>query len=442
MTQPKPATSALPAIELIPLHGAIVTQQPITLDVLVRITPPAIALTTDRLPLNLSLAIDRSGSMRGQKMHYAREAARFAIENLLPCDRISVVLFDDRIETLVPSTLATDKHALLEQVRHVHSRGSTALHAGWVEGGVQVSQYLNPAQLNRVIVLSDGLANVGETRPDAIASDVHGLGQRGVSTTTLGIGDDYSEDLLAAMARSGDGNFFHIESADQLPSIFETELSGLAATLGQRVSLGLQPAQGVVVMDVLNDFEQTATQRYKLPNLMVGSPIQVVVRLQVPALSQSGELMQVRLAWDDAERPGRQVLRAGLELPMVSAEQFSDFPADAAVQEQVALLMAARARREAIQYSDRGDYAAASASLSQVRLNMAAMAPSEALLEEQAILQDLEVDYLSGNVASARKKAFSQSFNMSRTGKSKPRRSMDARDARDAKDDKSSPDSH
>ncbi|MGB6015868.1 MAG: VWA domain-containing protein, partial [Nodosilinea sp.] len=307
MTQPKPATSALPAIELIPLHGAIVTQQPITLDVLVRITPPAIALTTDRLPLNLSLAIDRSGSMRGQKMHYAREAARFAIENLLPCDRISVVLFDDRIETLVPSTLATDKHALLEQVRHVHSRGSTALHAGWVEGGVQVSQYLNPAQLNRVIVLSDGLANVGETRPDAIASDVHGLGQRGVSTTTLGIGDDYSEDLLAAMARSGDGNFFHIESADQLPSIFETELSGLAATLGQRVSLGLQPAQGVVVMDVLNDFEQTATQRYKLPNLMVGSPIQVVVRLQVPALSQSGELMQVRLAWDDAERPGRQV---------------------------------------------------------------------------------------------------------------------------------------
>ena len=61
--------------------------------------------------------------MRGQKMHYAREAARFAVENLLPCDRLSVVLFDDRIETLVPSTLATDKHSLLEKLRHVHSRG-------------------------------------------------------------------------------------------------------------------------------------------------------------------------------------------------------------------------------------------------------------------------------------------------------------------------------
>ena len=83
MTQPKPAQ---PSIELIPLHGAMVTQQPMTLDVLVRITPPAVTLKADRVPLNLSLAIDRSGSMQGQKMHYAREAARFAVENLLPCD--------------------------------------------------------------------------------------------------------------------------------------------------------------------------------------------------------------------------------------------------------------------------------------------------------------------------------------------------------------------
>ena len=424
MTQSKPAQ---PTLELIPLHGAIATQQPVTLDVLVRITPPAIAPQADRVPLNLSLAIDRSGSMQGQKMHYAREAARFAVQNLLPCDRISVVLFDDRIETLVPSTLATDKNTLLEQLSRVHARGSTALHAGWVEGGVQVSQYLNPAQLNRVIVLSDGLANVGETRVDAIATDVHGLAQHGVSTTTLGIGDDYSEDLLAAMARSGDGNFFHIESADQLPTIFETELSGLAATLGQRVSLGVKPCKGIKVLEVLNDFELTDTRRYKLPNLMVGAPIQVVVRLQVPALERSRELMQVRLAWDDAEQPGRQVLRAELELPLVSAEQFSDFPANPAVQEQVALLMAARARREAVMYSDRGDYAAAGMSLANARMEMAAMAPSAALLEEQSILEDLEADYQSGNVTSARKKAFSQSFNLSRSGKSKPRRSMDSK---------------
>lgn len=428
MTQPQ---STLPTLELIPLYKAIATQQPMTLDVLVRITPPATTLKVDRLPLNLSLVIDRSGSMQGSKMHYAREAAGFAVQHLLPSDRVSVVLFDDCVETLVPSTLATDKHALLEQLRHAQARGSTDLHGGWVEGGVQVSQFLNPAQLNRVIVLSDGLANVGETRLDAIASDVHGLAQRGVSTTTLGIGDDYGEDLLAAMARSGDGNFFHIESADQLPTIFETELSGLAATLGQRVSLGFKPGHGTTVMDVLNDLEQTDTQRYKLPNLMAGSPLQVVVRLQVPALSQSRKLMQVRLAWDDPARQQRQVLQAELKLPLVSSEQLSHFPADPAVQAQTALLMAARARREAVLYSDQGDYEAAAASLGNARMAMACMAPLSEdfdcvadLAEEQSALEALEADYRNGNVASARKKALSQSFNLSRTGKSQPRRSL------------------
>lgn len=424
MTQTQPA---IPTVELIPLHGAIAAQQPMTLDVLVRITPPTMQLDTNRTPLNLSLVIDRSSSMRGTKMHYAREAARFAIENLLPCDRISVVLFDDRIETLVPSTLATDKNTLLEKVRHVHSRGSTALHAGWLEGGVQVSQYLNPAQLNRIIILSDGLANVGETRPDAIAHDVHGLAQRGVSTTALGIGNDYSEDLLAAMARSGDGNFFHIASPDQLPEIFETELSGLSATLGQRVSLGVEPQSGVTVMEVLNDLDQTDTQRYKLPNLVVGAPIHVVVRLQVPALSKNTELLKVRLAWNIPNQKRRQVLRTGLTLPVVSVEQFRDFPAHETVQEQVALLMAARARREAIRLTDRGDYAAAHASLQSARLAMPCSgAPSSAIKEEQKILEDLEADYQSGNVSSARKKALSQSYNLSRRGMSQPRRSMDS----------------
>ena len=182
--------------------------QPLTLDVLVRITPPTLPSDQARSPLNLSLVIDRSGSMGGPKIQQACEAACFAVENLRPCDRLSVVLFDDRIETLIPSTFATDKQALLTKIRQVNARGSTALHAGWVEGGIQVSQYLNPAHLNRVILLSDGQANVGETRPDAIANDVHGLAQRGVSTTTLGIGQGYHEDLLAAMASSGDGNFF------------------------------------------------------------------------------------------------------------------------------------------------------------------------------------------------------------------------------------------
>jgi Ca-activated chloride channel family protein len=245
-----------------------------------------------------------------------------------------------------------------------------------------------------------------------------------VSTTTLGAGNDYSEDLMEAMARSGDGNFYHIESPKQLPDIFQTELNGLSATVGHRVSLGLKPKHGAVVKDVLNDFDLTSTQRYKLPNLVLGSPINVVMRLQIPALEATTDLCDIRLAWDDPNQPKRQVLRASFSMPVVKAEQMGDFPAVADVQEQVALLMAARAREEAIQYSDRGDRVQAMASLRNAQTFMAACPPSAMLAEESIALEDLEARYSEGDIASARKLSKAQRYNLQRSRPSQ-RKSQD-----------------
>ncbi|MGF1458757.1 MAG: VWA domain-containing protein [Leptolyngbyaceae cyanobacterium] len=422
-----PASFTLPTIELLPLYGAIAVQRAMTLDVLIRITPQNRPQATARSPLNLSLVIDRSGSMSGPKIEQAIAAACFAVENLLPSDRLSVVLFCDRVETLIPSTLATDKPALLQTIRQIRAGGSTALHAGWVEGGLQAGQYLNPHQLNRIVVLSDGKANVGETYPDAIADDVHGLAQRGISTSTLGIGQGYNEDLLAAMAASGDGNFFHIESADQLPEIFETELSGLTATLGQQVTLDIQPQHGAKVLDVLNDFDRTATQQYQLPNLVIGAPINVVARLQVPALTTPTNLLTVQLSWHDVQASGRLTANNELTLPVVTAEQFSDFPANPTVQEQVALLMVARARQEAIAHSDAGNLGAATSALQSAQRALKAMPMSPNTAAEQAALDDLEQDYARGDTMRARKKALSQAYNLSRRGASNPRSSMESK---------------
>lgn len=412
MTTP---SSPLPRLELIPMHAAIASHRSTTLDILIKILPPLVAPTTDRPALNLGLALDRSGSMQGAKLDYAKQAACFAVENLLPSDRISLVLFDTDVETPVPNTLATDKGPILDKIRRVQAGSSTALHAGWVEGGIQVSQYLNPEHLNRVILLSDGLANVGETRLDAIATDVHGLAQRGVSTTAMGVGTDYDENLLEAMARSGDGNFYHIESPAQLPALFESELMGLSATLGRQVTLRLNPQNGTVIKDVLNDFDQAPDGDYKLPNLAIGSPIYVVVRLQLPALSQAQDLCQVHLAWSDPNQPARQHLQAALSIPVVQAEQLSDFPANAEVQEQLALLMAARARKEAIECADRGDYAAADQALGQAQEMFAAMPASPAMMGEVSALGDLQADFSSGNLASARKKALYQRYDLQRS---------------------------
>ena len=404
-----------PTLSLIPMYAAVAAGRSMTLDVLVKIMPPTVERSVQRPPLNLGLVLDRSGSMSGAKIDYARQAVAYAIKQLLPSDRLSLTLFDTQVKTEIPSTLATDKQKLLDIVRHIRTGSSTALHAGWVNGGMQVSQYLNPEHLNRVVLLSDGLANVGETRPDAIARDVHGLMERGVTTTTLGVGADYDEDLLEAMARSGDGNFFHIDSPDQLPEIFDTELQGLVGTVGHSVELSLTPLREATLSNVLNDLAKTPAGALKLPNLTVGSPLNIMVRLRVPALAEGSQVLQVKLAWQTPQQTEVYSLSGALHLDVVNPEQMSDFPANPDVEAQVALLMAARARQEAIRFADRGDWVGAASALRESSVMLSAMPASPAIADELAAVQELTSDFETGEKSLARKRAKYQAYNLSRS---------------------------
>lgn len=229
-------------------------------------------------------------------MDYARKAAIYAVEQLKENDRVSITIYDDQVEVLVPNILATNKTQIIEKIKRIHSRGYINLYEGWLERSKQVSQKYSSERLNRVIMLSDGLANKGETNPDVICTDVHGLMQHGVSTSTMGIGDDFNEDLMEAMAKSGDGNYYYIESPDSLPAIFQSESQGIMATIGSKVSLGIEPSKNVEVLDVFNDLNQTMYGRYKLPNLIMGNKIEVAIRLKIPPITHTHSLYKFRLA--------------------------------------------------------------------------------------------------------------------------------------------------
>ena len=106
---------------------------------------------------------------------------------------------------------------------------------------------LDKERVNRVVLLTDGEANIGETGIDPICTAVSQLVRQGVQTTTLGFGNGYNEDLLRAMAASGEGNHFFVEQNEQLGPFLELELGGLRATQGKSVRLSLCPAAGVRV---------------------------------------------------------------------------------------------------------------------------------------------------------------------------------------------------
>lgn len=263
--------------------------------------------------------------MGGDKIKYARQAAIYAVQQLAESDRISVTIYDDQIEVIIPSQQATDKQNIINRINSITPGNMTALYDGWLEGATQVSKYLQLEHLNRVILLSDGLANVGERNPDVIGNAVNGLSKRGVSTTTMGIGDDFNEDLMQGMALSGDGNYYFIQNPDQLPSIFNAELQGIMATIGQKVSLGINPFSPVALVDVFNDLEKTEYGRYKLPNLIAGNQFDLVLRLKVPPMSESVPLVKFRLAYDDNETRSRKVSNHQLQLPVVNSAQLDDY---------------------------------------------------------------------------------------------------------------------
>ena len=386
-----------PSIHFRPLRPAVAADGATTLDLLITLRSPEqpAALQKQRPGLNLALVIDRSGSMAGRKLSYARKAARFLAGELTERDRLAIVVFDDQVKVLVPSQPVRDPLPFISAINTIEAGGSTALFDGWLAGATQVANHLDPSGLNRVLLLSDGQANEGLTDAAAIAAKVEGLTQRGISTSAFGLGSGFDEDLMGAIAGAGDGTLAQIESPKQLADLYASELQGLASTLGRKVSLGLRAKHGAELLDVLNDLPRTSAGNHQLPNLRYGQELSVGVRLQLPNWIPNQEIVSVRLAWDAPDQQGRQALIEHLTLPVQPQADLQELEMDPAVVEQFALLRANRERRLAIEQLDRGDLRAAMASLAAIDQRLGCLPQSDAitrerrlLVEKQQLLQD------------------------------------------------------
>ena len=175
-----------------------------------------------RSPMNLSVSLDRSGSMEGAKIEKARQAAAMLVDRLDADDTFSMVIYDDRTELLVPPQRVgsrSDREAIKERIEQIRPGGSTALYAGVKLSAEQVRKFQKGDRVNRVILVSDGIANVGPSKTSDLSRLGRELRQEGIGVTTIGVGDDYNEDLMTALAESSHGNYYYVRDAEKLPEI-------------------------------------------------------------------------------------------------------------------------------------------------------------------------------------------------------------------------------
>lgn len=205
-----------------------------------------------RTPVNLSLVIDRSSSMSGDKIAKAREAALLVLERLGTNDILSVVAYDNGVEVLVPATKVTDREMIAQRIRRIRPRGSTALFAGVSRGIEEVRKFLDDQRVNRVILLSDGQANVGPSSPNELGRLGAAAGKEGIAVTTIGLGLGYNEDLMEQLARRSDGNHAFAENGEALVKIFGYELGDVLSVVAQELSMTVKLAEGIRPVRVLN----------------------------------------------------------------------------------------------------------------------------------------------------------------------------------------------
>ncbi len=198
-----------------------------------------------RPPMNVAIVIDKSGSMQGQKIERAREAARRAVDKLAPDDIVSIVAYDTTVRVVAPATKASDKGPLYAGIRSIEAGGDTALFAGVTKGAAEVRKFRERGRVNRVILLSDGLANVGPSTPSELGALGATLMREGISVTTFGLGLGYNEDLMTSLSRQSDGNHAFIEDAADLSHFFDLELGTAAAVVANDIEIRLDCGDGV-----------------------------------------------------------------------------------------------------------------------------------------------------------------------------------------------------
>lgn len=358
-----------------------------TVHVEVRVTPPAASPRADRRPVALALVIDRSGSMAGpastvpqpgmasaqdtgfpDKLAFVKEASTRLLDLLEDGDLVSLVVFDDAVQVIKPMTRIDGKNRgrLADVVLGITTGGSTNIEGALREGYQQFTPAIRQEHSCKLVLMSDGEANVGEARPAVLAERSAGAAHNRVVTSTLGVGFDYNIALMAHLAEAGNGDFSHIEGLTDLDRQLREELAGAAEVTAANAIVDVRVPGGVSVGTNLNGYiQETETDGFKVSLGDLVRPKSFIFELSTP-VKVAGDALVIG-ATVHAEDPTGLEIAAVTEvrIPVQSQVQLQTASIDVELVQRVLGMIRANAVGEASSLYDGGMADAATSGLRQ-----------------------------------------------------------------------------
>ncbi|WP_040957447.1 MULTISPECIES: vWA domain-containing protein [Planktothrix] len=348
-------------------HSLIATNTGTAVDLILNFNGEKTENSSPRRRLNLSLVIDRSGSMAGQPLQYAIKAAQKLVESLTAQDIISIVIYDDQADVILAPRLVTDKADICAKLNQIQAGGCTNLSAGWLLGCEQVKSHLNTEYLNRVLLLTDGEANLGITDPQILTKTAQKQAEQGIITTTLGFGTYFNEDLLIAMADAAGGRFYFVQSPDDVADVFRIELESLTSVVAQNLTVKLQPEGSIELREILNNYRTNSIDNGL--EVFVGDVYEVeakqlALQLIIPPQNQLGQLTLLQLNYKYQTIVNDSIEQILGELKVTinigSEAEAEQIQPNQSVFEQTSKLRIAQVKEQAIALADQGEYKKAS----------------------------------------------------------------------------------
>lgn len=350
-----------------------------------------------RAPINVALVLDRSGSMSGEKIRQAKQSAIMALDYLRRDDTLSVVAYDDTVEVLVPATTLRDKERVEREINNINAGGSTALFAGVSKGAAELRKYIEDNRVNRVILLSDGLANVGPSSPGELGRLGRKLGGEGISVTTIGLGLGYNEDLMVRLAGASDGNHVFAEEPSELASVFRNEFGELTSVIAQDVIIIIHCNNGVRPLRILGRDAEIRGNRVeaRLNQLYAEQEKYLLLEIETPA-GRSGETLDiasVEVSYNDLLAKQRETLSAEAQAQYSASVAETKQSINKKVLVSATEQIGAEMDDEALDLKEKGDTAGASAVFRKKAEYLEVQADkldSPKLLEQSALSREAE----------------------------------------------------